>query len=544
MRTRFRLPQGRGHRLVWRLVTIVLALVGAAGTFVVPAITDAPATPRNTIRMDAVRPSVSRPLVKARAGSRAIPRRAIRVGVGRRSVSRPIGKGFIGLSIEYPSSIPYSGRNPRRPNPLYIELVRGLNSGQRPVIRFGGDTADWTWWPARGVPRPRGIRYTLTRRWLQVTRATARQLNARLILGVNLEADRPRVAGTEARALLHGIGRRYIAGFELGNEPEVYGSLPWYTTAAKVPVPGRPASYGFAAYLRDYKRVSAALPRTVPLVGPASGAPPWLTGLHHYLVANPRVRMATFHRYPLHRCFNPRNSPTYPTIANLLAPVASSGPAVSLEAAIAVAHARGIPFRSDELNSVSCGGARGVSDTFASSLWILDTLFNMARVGADGVNIHTFRSAAYAPFYFRFAHGRWSARVMPMYYGLLMFTRAAPPGARLARVAYRAPSTLRVWATRSDGRTALVAINDSRRHAVTIAARLAGAGSTATLQRLTAPRAGARTGVSLAGQNFARRWGNGQLSGQPHEPVLTSVRGRFVVRLGPASAILLTAPSG
>ena len=59
----------------------------------------------------------------------------------------------------------------------------------------------------------------------------------------------------------------------------MYGSLGWrYETPAGVAVPGRPASYHFGAYLRDYARVSRALPRDVPLVGPASGAPQWLAG--------------------------------------------------------------------------------------------------------------------------------------------------------------------------------------------------------------------------------------------------------------------------
>ena len=41
------------------------------------------------------------------------------------------------------------------------------------------------------------------------------------------------------------------------------------------------------------------------------------------------------------------------------------------------------------MNGVSCGGTRGVSDTFASALWVLDTLFEMARLGVSGINIHS-----------------------------------------------------------------------------------------------------------------------------------------------------------
>jgi hypothetical protein len=477
---------------------------------------------------------------------RSIPRGAVRVVVGSRPVSRRLPGGFVGLSIEYPSSIGYAGRDPSRLNPVYLRLVRGLSPGQSPVLRFGGDTADWTWWPVPGMARPRGIRYALTRRWLAVTGATARALNARLILGINFEADRRRIARAEAQALLQAIGRGHIAGFELGNEPEAYSTLGWYYLHHTIPVLGRPPGYGLAAYLRDYASISSALPRGVPFIGPASGALEWLVGLRRFLASEPRVTAATFHRYPLHRCLTPRTSNAYPTITNLLRPVASSGPAASLAAAVAVAHARGIRLRADELNSVSCGGARGVSDTFAAALWILDTLFNLNRIGIDGVNIHTFRTGIYAPFAFAHRRGLWSAQVRPLYYGLLMFARAAPPGSRLLPTRTGGGSGLRVWTTRGpDGRIRVLVIND-RRHrgavtAINLSPRLAAATAPATVQRLLAPSVAATQGVTLAGQHFAPHTTTGELTGPSRFSRLTPVRGRYVLTVPPASAALLTA---
>ena len=447
----------------------------------------------------------------------------------------------MGLSIEYRSTPGYFG-TPGDPDGVFDQLVRNLNPGQSPVLRFGGDTTDWTWAPTPGVAKPPGIQYTLGPQWMSATRAAAQALNARLILGVNLESDSRAIAAAESAALVRGIGPPYVAGLELGNEPEVYGTLGWYETAAGVPVPGRPASYGFASYLRDYATVSRALPRTVPLVGPASGAPRWLTGLRSFLVAEPRVGMVTFHRYPLHRCFTARQSPEFPTIANLLAPAAATGPATSLAAAVATAHARGIPLRADELNSVSCGGARGVSNTFASSLWVLDTLFNMAQVGVDGVNVHTFHKAIYEPFAVSQHAGHWSAEVRPLYYGLLMFARAAPPGARLLPAAYGGPTTLRVWATRSRaGQVRVVLINDSRRRSLTVAVHppAAADAGTATGVRLRAPHADATTGVSIAGQSFGAATATGVLSGAVRSFTLRAVQGSFVVRLPPATATML-----
>jgi hypothetical protein len=528
------------------LAAMAAALLAAAAAAIVP-VANVPADPDPTL-----------------------PAGAVRVDVASTPVSRPVPPGFIGLSIEYRSAQYYFGSDPAAPNPLFISLLRQLTSGQSPVIRLGGDTTDWTWWRTPGVSKPPGIRYTLGSHWVQATRAAAQVLGARLILGINFESDSAAIARKEAGALLNGLGRNHIAGFELGNEPEAYGTLGWYENAAGVGVPGRPAAYNFAAYLRDYHRVSAALPTGVPLVGPASGAGQWLTGLGRYLQANPRARLVTYHRYPLHRCFTPRNSPDYPTIPNLLAPVASSGPADSLQQVVDVAHAHGRPLRADELNSVSCGGARRVSDTFASALWALDTLFHMARVGVDGVNIHTFRNAVYEPFAFSHSGGRWTARVRPMYYGLLLFARAAPPGARLLAttttaappkrpgpavatragpaVATRAvPPGLRVWATRApDGRARVVLINDSLHHSVTTAVQpppgpTSTAGATvATAEVLRAPRAGARRGITIAGQSFGSKTTTATLAGSLHQRTLRTVQGRFVVRLRPASAVLLT----
>ncbi len=136
----------------------------------------------------------------------------------------------------------------------------------------------------------------------------------------------------------------------------------------------------------------------------------------------------TLHRYPLQTCFVPPSSPVYPTAQHLLAPAATTGLADGIAPYVVLAHARHLPLRIDEINTDSCGAAPGVSNAFASALWALDTLFEMARVGVDGVNIHTYPGATYQPFTFTHtAHG-WSASVTPEYYGLLMFAQAAPRG--------------------------------------------------------------------------------------------------------------------
>ena len=113
-----------------------------------------------------------------------------------------------------------------------------------------------------------------------------------------------------------------------------------------------------------------------------------------------------------------------------------------------VAHSRHAPLRIDEMNSVSCGGAPGVSNAFVSALWVLDAVFQMARVGVDGVNIHTYPKAPYELFRFTHENGKWSGFVAPEYYGLLMFAQAAPAGARLLKTSGTL-GNVRAWATRA-----------------------------------------------------------------------------------------------
>ena len=43
----------------------------------------------------------------------------------------------------------------------------------------------------------------------------------------------------------------------------------------------------------------------------------------------------------------------------------------------------GIPYRISECNSFGNGGAAGVSNSYASSLWVIDFLFDVALGGAD-----------------------------------------------------------------------------------------------------------------------------------------------------------------
>jgi hypothetical protein len=454
----------------------------------------------------------------------------------------PLPAGFLGLSLEYTALDAYTGANPAALDPVFVQLLRNLAPApnQPLVLRIGGDSTDATWWPTPGIKPPAGVRYALTPAWLAEARALAGAVSAKLILGVNLAANRPRLSAAEAAALLSGIGPSYIEAFELGNEPDVYGVFPWYTTRHGA-VYARPPGYGLSSFIGELQRWETELPDE-PLAGPAVAELPWLSGLSELVGAAPRLRIVTVHRYALQGCFTNPSSPFYPSVANLLSDRSSAGLAQALAPYVAVAHSDGLQFRVDELNSAAqanCLGRTDVSDTFASALWMLDTLFDMASVGVDGVNVHSLPGAAYEPFTFsRASTGGWQAFVHPDYYGMLMFAQAFPTGARLIPV--NAPAgPVKVWATLApDGETRVVLINqDSRPHRVAL--ELPPTNAPAELEWLRAPSATATAGVTLGGQSFGLETGTGLLGPPTLQPV-SQLLGSYSIEVPAYSAALLT----
>jgi hypothetical protein len=509
-----------------RRVCVSIALVLVAASPALEEATDSPASAR------------------VAAGSSASARTFVAVHRVARSplagvVTGPaIRPGFVGLSFEFPAVRAYTGSDPAAVNPVLVRLIRNLAPGASPVLRIGGDSTDWTWLPVPGVATPADVSYSLTQGWMRTTRALAGAVGGQLILGVNLAMKRPALAATEAQGMIAGLGRRRVLALEIGNEADVYRSFPRYRNALGVAVHVRNRSYSFGAFTQEFTRVRRTLP-DVPVAGPAFGNSTWMAHLPAFLAAEPGLGLVTFHRYPL-SCFAQAGSPKYPTIADLLASYASHGLAHSVARYVALAHAQGLQFRVDELNSVACGGLRGVSDTFAAALWSLNSMFELAKVGVDGVNVHTLPGAAYEPFSFSQSGGRWSAFVHPLYYGLLMFAQAAPPRARLLPTAAPAPRGVKLWATLApDQAIRYVLINESAAARI-VRLRTPLMRSTATLEQLRAPSLDATTGVTIGGQSFGASTRTGRLSGQPVTTVLRAALGRYAIRLAPASASLLT----
>ena len=472
-----------------------------------------------------------------------------RVSVGSPLAVRPVAPNFLGLALEYNTIPKWAGATPQSVNPVFATLLHNLDPDGHPVIRVGGQSTDRSWWPVRGIPQPLGVTYNLWPGWTAAAQSLAQATGARLLLGINLEANRTRISQVEANQLVSRIGASHIAALEIGNEPDLYPLMPWYRTLHGRPIPwysrdgspifSRPLSYSPQNYAQEFTRTRRVLPR-VPLAGPETGQGPWMSMFAGFVGRGSQVRMLTSHVYGLNQCITDPRSPQYPSVPNLLSIVNSRDVIPGIGPYIARVHRFGGSYRIDEMGSISCNGRAGVSDTLASGLWAMDTLFAIASAGIDGVNLHTYPNSDNGLFDLTRGPAGWEATVHPLYYGALMFEQAAPAGSRLLRVGAGNQSRLRAWATRGpDHRVRVLLINDSLGAAARATVRLAGRHGPAGLERLRAASAYATGGVTLGGESFGPTTTTGVL---PAPTPLTAAAhgGAYTVTLPAGSAALLT----
>jgi hypothetical protein len=465
------------------------------------------------------------------------------VTIAANAPTAPVPRSYLGLSTEYWALPLYGRRMGLLERALALVRVPG---GGPLVIRIGGNSADHTFWDMRPALTPAWA-FSLTPHWLGEARTLVCRLGVRLILDLNLITDTPAQAARWARAAESRLPRRSIIGFEIGNEPDIYNHTYWQAATAGRSWTGRrlPTAVTAAAYVRDfrvYARVLRAVAPHVPLAGPALARPEVHTAWIARLIDGDRslLGVVSVHRYPYAACVG-RRAPGFPTIARLLSPRATTGMARSLLPAARLAHAAGLPLRLTELNSVTCGGRPGVSNTFATALWAPDALFSLVRAGVNAVNLHVRADTVNSPF----AITARGLRARPLLYGLALFARMLGPDARLVRpVTHPGRGTdLSVWAVRvGPARPGVlrVLLIDKGVRSLRVSLRVPSGGS-ATVQRLLAPSAAATSGVTLAGRRLGA---DGRWHGPLVAPALGAGPSGYTVGVPARSAALVTVTGG
>lgn len=164
----------------------------------------------------------------------------------------------------------------------------------------------------------------------------------------------------------------------------------------------------------------------------------------------------------------------------------------------------GIPYRMAECNSYFNGGTSGVSNAYASALWVIDFLFNCAQGGAAGVNLHGGGNwTGYTPI----ADSSGSVvGARPEYYGMLLFTLVGQ-GTLLQTQLSANQLNATAYAVKTPiGGLNIVIVNKDASQNLQLTAQLPQAAKTATLQTMaqlssgaTAPSLSAIDGITIQG---------------------------------------------
>jgi hypothetical protein len=200
-----------------------------------------------------------------------------------------------------------------------------------------------------------------------------------------------------------------IVCFAIGNEPDIYAKT-------------------YPAYREELKRYLAAFGGgpSAKFCGPGTtpSKAEWAREFAQDFAHSGNIRLVTQHAYP----GNSGRAVADAAAARSL--VLSTGWVDSYQSFydsfVPAAKANHLPYRIEETNSFFHGGAKDVSDTFASALWGLDYMHWWAQHGAAGINFHTGEQVAAADettpcFYAVFLHSGGGYAIQPLGYAIKAF---------------------------------------------------------------------------------------------------------------------------
>ncbi len=481
------------------------------------------------------------------------------VDVQNQTLGNKIPADFVGLSIEVsaagqglatpPAAMQmgkpsqplaeyvYSLGVPGQPNSVFFKFMRNLGPG---VLRLGGNSQDNTCWNPAAAPHPDWCKGAIDAGYMQLYADAAAASGWNLILGLNLKQNSPTWALDE---VVNGVAKEIpasrVLGLEIGNEHDLFardGSRPAGYTPAE-------DARDFLNYVQTFQKDAAA--KSYPVMGPATCCG-WRNpaDLAAFLdgVGPANLKLVTVHDYSATTCNN-----HIVTVEELLAPKLMAKFNDAAKALVAEAHKRNLPIALAETNSASCGGMKGVSNAFASTVWGLDWLFSSAEDGYTGVNFHiSYRTggSAYKPVEttgWQDPSHRWHYRntAQPLYYAMAMFAQNAS-GKHLLPAEIQSAANIKAYAVTAcaDCATEVFVINKDSSASGAVRVHLAASGGEASLLLLRAP--------SLESLAPEVRYGGVQFDENANLPAVHTAHvrrgedGSYEFTLPNASAALLT----
>ncbi len=392
-------------------------------------------------------------------------------------------------------------------NTALIALFKEL--GKQGMLRLGGGTSEFTAFTkedsnepapfdAVGPDTSKNVKNDtpITLKSLRNLRAFLDAADWSCLYGLNMGRGPVARAAEEAFYVQSLLGPRLIA-FQLGNEPDAWRRR------------YRPETWTYDDYAKEWAAGRAAVLARTPsakFAGPdVSNKMSFITGFAEDAKKSaPEVILLTSHYYAM----GPAGAKGI-TMDKLLSPDLKLER--DLKAAMDAAHSAGLKYRMCEGNSCWNGGQKGISDTLASALWVLDMMLDFASLGCAGVNLHGGGNGFYTPIAGSLAKG-FVRR--PEFFGMQLAKEFV--GATLVRSTLECGNDkVRAYVGEKDGVRQLVAINKTEQ-AVTIKTPVQ---HCKELWLLSGPAIDAKEGVVLTSQH-GHRLQDGVLHVGPHSAVL------------------------
>ena len=424
----------------------------------------------------------------------------VKILVEPQSVVSRISSDFIGFGYE--TSAVAQSNYFSADNATLVRLYRNLSP--HGLIRIGGNISDHTRYEPDGVATAHTETNVtvINRRNLQDLAGFARATGWRVMWGLNLGTGSRETAAQEAQAVAAILGD-HLQSFEIGNEVDIHGR---YTLKY----------HDFNSYYSNYlaykESIRAALP-AANFSGPdVADNLDWL----RMFDANEGkdLRLLTHHYY------RTGAKTAGATVENLLK--LDDEWQSKLQQLQVVSRNGGVPFRINEVNSFYGGGKAGVSDTFASALWVLDYMFQVATYGGNGVNLETdINQLGWSSHYSPIVHDpNGNCRACPEYYGMLAFALAGRGDLLKLTSEPKAEINLSAYATRDDqGSLWITVVNKDLSHDAAVRIPSPPHYRQPEIFRLEAPSVTSTNQVSLAGAEVSP---NGQWTPERPQKIPTN----------------------
>jgi hypothetical protein len=418
---------------------------------------------------------------------------------------------FVGLSYE---KLAMSYGYFHASNHNLIALFRHLGDG---VLRLGGGFVDRLLW----TPSANGTHQQISPTNVKNLAGFLQATGWLCLYGINLATSTPALAADEVGFAVSTLGESLL-GIEIGNEPDEYGVTGNYFAG----------NWTFQDFLDRWDAFRSAILQAaphVPLTGPATGGgnhiSTWTLPFGQ-IVTPSELTLLTQHYY--------RQSGASPTSTASFLISPDNQLTTDLGILKAGAQQLGIPYRISECNSFFNGGAAGVSNSYASSLWVLDFLFDAAMGGATGVNMH---GGGNAPGYTPIADDSGAViEARPEYYGLFLFALAGS-GTLLETQVSAGSVDVTAYAVRTpSGGLNIILVNKDTLQNLTLTIQANQAIHTASMQIMTGPSLAAVSGVTIQGATMNK---DGTFA--PASPgTLTPAEGQTTCFLPALSAALIS----